>query len=204
MKSERVSRHDGAFGEVWRVFVAIELPASVRRKLLDHIDRLRDSTPEARASWARPENLHLTLKFLGDVPVTNIERLSIAASVVASTVEPFEFLVEGCDAFPTKGQPRVLWIGIGDPAGQLMLLHRALEEECEKAGFAREQRPFHPHLTIARLRHPHGSRQLAAQHTKLGFESERAGASEFAVIRSELRSEGSRYTVISRHSLFTT
>jgi RNA 2',3'-cyclic 3'-phosphodiesterase len=204
MKSERVSRHDGAFGEVWRVFVAIELGASVRRKLLDHIDRLRDSVPEARASWARPESLHLTLKFLGDIPVTKVGQLSVAASIAASKVDPFEFSVEGCGAFPTKGQPRVLWIGIGDPAGQLTLLHRALEEECEKAGFAREQRPFHPHLTIARLRHPRSARQLAAQHTELGFESERAGASEFAVVRSELRSEGSRYTVISRHSLLTT
>jgi 2'-5' RNA ligase len=86
----------------------------------------------------------------------------------------------------------------------LALLNRALENECEKAGFPREPRPFHPHLTIARIRQPRGSRQLAALHKEIGFNREAINVSELAVIRSELRSEGSRHTVISRHSLLST
>jgi 2'-5' RNA ligase len=185
--------------ESWRVFVAIELPASTRQRLKDHIDRLRHALPDARASWSREENLHLTLKFLGDTPVSQIEILSQATKRAASSALPFEMILKGCGAFPPRGQPRVLWIGIEDISGELIKLQQALEDECAAAGFAREARPFHPHLTIARLRKPHGSQQLAARHEEMGFEAEAVNASELAVVRSELRSEGSRHTLISRH-----
>ena len=187
--------------EHWRVFIAIELPHNVRVHLAEHINTLRHSIPEVRASWSREDNLHLTLKFLGDIPVADVEKLSDAASTAAGNVEPFEIVVEGCGAFPERGQPRVLWIGIDDPSGKLSELNRALEEECANAGFAREPRAFHPHLTIARIRQPHGSRQLAATHKELGFNREIVGVSEVSAIRSELGSGGSRHTVISRHPL---
>ncbi len=187
--------------EYWRVFIAIELPAHLRARIINHIDCLRSSVPEARASWIREDNLHLTLKFLGDIPVTNVEQLSAAASLAAIKIEPFEIFVEDCGAFPLRGQPRVLWIGIDDPSGKLFELNRALEDECANAGLAREPRAFHPHLTIARIRQPRGSRQLAAVHKELGFNREVVSVLEVSVIRSELRSEGSRHTVISRHEL---
>lgn len=185
----------------WRLFVAIELPAPVRRKLIEHIARIRSQVPDAHASWLREDNLHLTLKFLGDTPVTNVEGLAQAAKRAASKVEPFEVVVGDCGVFPPRGQPRVLWLGIKDPSGQLALLHRTLEDECTSAGFPREERPFHPHLTIARIRRPHDSRHLAEVHKEIGFEPESVLASELALIRSELRSEGSRHTAISRHAL---
>src|SRR6266851_2686271 len=152
--------------EMWRVFVAIELPHNVRAHIAEHIDRLRATMPEVRVSWSREDNLHLTLRFLGDIPLTNVEKLSVAASIAASKVEPFEIVVEGCGAFPLRGQPRVL----------------------------------HPHLTLARLRQPQGSRQLAASHKEIGFNREEIRVSDLAVVRSELRSEGSKHTTISRHA----
>ncbi len=185
--------------EAWRLFIAIELPPNIRTRIAEHIERLRSTIPEVRASWSRVDNLHLTLKFLGDIPVASVEKLSVAASTAASKVESFEIVVEGCGAFPPRGQPRVLWIGIDDPSGKLALLHRALEDECLKAGFPREQRPSHPHLSVARIRKPHDSRHLAELHQETGFNRAAISVSELAVIRSELRSEGSRYTVISRH-----
>ena len=187
----------------WRLFVAVELPPPVRRKLIEHIERLRHSVPNARASWIRDENLHLTLKFLGEIPVTSAEKLAAAVSIATTRVEPFEIVVGGCGAFPPRGQPRVLWIGIEDPTGKLLELHRALEDECGKAGFPREERPFYPHLTLARIRTPRDSRHLAGVHKEIGFEAEDVTASELAVIRSEL-GEGSRHTVISRHSFLST
>lgn len=186
---------------MWRVFVAIELPAPVRRKLIEHIGRLRTFVPGARASWVREENLHLTLKFLGDVPLTKVDLVAQATQSAARTVEPFELIVAGGGAFPSTGQPRVLWIGIEDSSGRLDLLYQQLEAACEEAGFAREQRPFRPHLTIARLRKPQGSSQLATMHKELGFDSETILASDLAVIRSELRGEGSRHTIVARHAL---
>ncbi len=213
----------------WRVFIAVELPSNIRKRIATHIDHQRSAMPEVRASWSRGDNLHLTLKFLGDIPITNVEKLSAAAAIAASTVEPFEIVVEGCGAFPATGQPKVLWIGIlseppagrgprrsisagvedaggPDPAPSLLplrALHSVLEDECANAGFAREPRAFHPHLTIARIRQPQGSRQLAAMHKEIGFNREAFSVSELAVIRSELRSEGSKHTTISRHAFST-
>ena len=187
--------------ESWRLFVAIELPASLREGVRDHIDRLRDSVPDARASWAREENLHLTLKFLGETPVSKVEALSLAVERAAAQVSPFSAIVGGSGAFPPRGQPRVLWIGIDDSTGNLMKLYRSLEDECFQAGFSREERPFNPHLTVARLRQPHGSRRLAEVHQQIGFDPVPLNVSDVCLIRSELRSEGSRYSVIGRHAL---
>jgi 2'-5' RNA ligase len=186
--------------ETWRVFLAIELPAPVRLKLIEHIDRLRELVPDAHASWLREDNLHLTLKFLGDVPVLNLEAVAQAAQRAANAVTPFEVLVSGCGAFPPRGQPRVLWVGIKDLTGQLASLHSALADECAKANLRREERPFHPHLTIARIRKPHHARNLAAVHQEAGFDAVTVRASELVMIRSELRSEGARHTIISRHA----
>ena len=187
--------------EHWRVFIAIELPSNVRKSLRDHIDRLREALPDVHSSWSREQNLHLTLKFLGNTPVAKIEALSEAAQRGAGRLQPFDLIVGRCGAFPSRGQPRVLWIGIDDPTGELAGFHRALEDECVKAGFAREERPFHPHLTIARLRKPQGSLQLAKLHGEMGFTNQQVSVSETVLFRSELLSEGSRHTAISRHRL---
>src|SRR6266481_2463601 len=98
--------------ECWRLFIAIELPSNVRRTLADHIQRLRKALPEASASWAREENLHLTLKFLGDTELNRVEALSQAIQRAANAAEPFEINIEGCGAFPPNGAPRVLWVGV--------------------------------------------------------------------------------------------
>jgi 2'-5' RNA ligase len=185
--------------EHWRVFIAIELPSVVRKSSSDHINRLHNALPDVHASWSRQENLHLTLKFLGNTPVPKIEALSQAAQRATGRFQPFDLIVGRCGSFPPRGQPRVLWIGIDDPTGELAKLNRALEDECAKAGFAREQRPFHPHLTIARLRKSQGSRRLAELHGEMGFTHQPVIASEVVLFRSELLSGGSRHTAISRH-----
>ena len=185
--------------EHWRAFIAIELPSDVRKSLSDHIHGLRKALPDVHASWSREENLHLTLKFLGNTLVARMEALSQAAQRAAVRFQPFDLIVGRCGAFPPRGQPRVLWIGIDDPTGELAKLHRTLEDECAKAGFAREQRPFHPHLTIVRLRKPQGSRRLAELHGAMGFTNQQVSASEMVLFRSELLREGSRHTAISHH-----
>src|SRR5215510_15207620 len=138
--------------ESWRLFIAIELPEAIRHKVRQHIDRLRHELPEARASWTPEQNLHLTLKFFGDVRVPRIELISEALRRATTQVVPFEIEVGGCGAFPPRGKPNVLWIGIDDSSASLQRLHAALETECERAGFPCDQLSFHPHLTIARLR----------------------------------------------------
>jgi 2'-5' RNA ligase len=104
-------------------------------------------------------------------------------------------------SFPKHGTPRVLWIGVDDPSGKLMQLQAKLEEECLLLDFAKEARAFHPHLTIARGRKPQGARALAAAHKEIRLASTEVSVRELAVIRSELSSNGSNYTTISRHAL---
>jgi 2'-5' RNA ligase len=185
----------------WRVFCAVELPANVRALICRHIARLKEAAPEARASWARETNLHLTLKFLGEIPEQSVPDLSEAAARAAAGVKPFSIRIEQTGAFPERGQPRVLWIGVNDSSGTLAELHARLESESAKSGFAREARPFHPHLTVARLRNPEGARALATAYKQAEFAPVEIVVSELVVIRSELSSAGSKYSVISRHPL---
>jgi 2'-5' RNA ligase len=185
----------------WRLFIAVELPEQIRRKIGEHVDRLRQEIPDTRASWTRAQNIHLTLKFLGDTPVERAEALSTALQVAASRVPAFEIEIGGCGSFPTLRKPNVLWIGIDDLSSGLQKFHQALETECEGRGFPRDQRSFHPHLTIARLRHSQDARRLGELHQSRGFQSMAVKVNDACLIRSELSPEGSRYTVIARHQL---
>ena len=187
--------------EPWRLFCAIELPKTTCELVLRHIACLKDAVPDARASWARDANLHLTLKFLGEIPQTSVADFSKAASRAVVEVTPFSIRLGQTGVFPSHGQPRVLWIGINDLSGELGELHTHLERESAQAGFAKEARPFHPHLTIARLRKPDNARALAVAHKQMEFEPVGIAVTELVVIRSELSSAGSKYTVVSVHPL---
>lgn len=186
---------------LWRIFCAVEVPDDLKSRVAGHIKRLREESPHARASWEKPEKLHLTLKFLGEIEPSRVEDLSGAASRAAANVEPFRLTIAEPGAFPLQGQPRVLWLGIEDASGRLAALQRSLEDACAAAGFPREPRPFKPHLTIARLRSPQGARQLAAAHREAHFEPQTFNVSELVLMRSELGPGGSRYTLLSSYSL---
>jgi 2'-5' RNA ligase len=164
-----------------------------------HIARLRESVPKARASWNRDDKLHLTIKFLGDIDIDRVPALSLAAERAVAGIKPISLIAEGCGAFPDRGRPRVLWIGTVDEDEGLARLNQRLETECAAQGFAREERAFRPHLTIARVRQPAGALELADAHRQLGFPPLKFEANELVVIRSELSGAGSRYTDISRH-----
>ena len=185
----------------WRVFCAIEIAAHVCERIVDHLNQLKHSFPDISASWNRDGKFHLTLKFIGEISQARVERLSLAADRAASNFSPFNLVVDGAGAFPKKGTPKVLWLGIVDSSGKLAELQTGLEEECAQAGFAKEERPFHPHLTLARLRRPHGARALAFAHKQAGFAAVQFPVPELLVIRSELSSAGSKYSVISSHPL---
>ncbi|MGZ5434966.1 MAG: RNA 2',3'-cyclic phosphodiesterase [Pyrinomonadaceae bacterium] len=183
----------------FRTFIAIELSADVRARVAQHIACLRHGLPDVRASWSREDNLHLTLKFLGDVPVADIPKVSDAVERVTKPMSAFEVTVSGCGLFPPGGRPSVLWLGT--QASGLQALHAAIDQELDTAGFPRESRPFRAHLTIARLRQSHGARQLADLHQSLGFAPIAFDVSEVVVFKSELLTQGSQHTTISRHKL---
>ncbi|HKQ51183.1 MAG TPA: RNA 2',3'-cyclic phosphodiesterase [Pyrinomonadaceae bacterium] len=186
-----------------RVFCAVEVPSEVRERAAAHASRLRERFSEVRASWPRAENLHLTLKFLGEIEESRVALLRAAAARAAEKSTAFELTIEGAGAFPPRGAPRVLWLGVKDTSGGLAQLHSRLEDECAGSGFKREERPFHPHLTLARLRAPQGTRALAQFHQETGFDAAQFPVTELIVMLSELGPRGSRYTPLSRHALGT-
>ena len=184
-----------------RVFCAVELPEEIRAAVVAHAARLRREFPDARASWARPEGLHITLKFIGEVEAARVESLSNAAGAAVEGLKPFRLSIEESGTFPPRGAARVLWLGVKDESGRLKQLRRRLEHECEAAGFPAEPRAFKPHLTLARLRTPKDAHALSEAHRQTPFGPHHFGVTELLVIRSELGPGGSRYTPLSRHQL---
>ena len=185
----------------WRAFCAVELPDAVRAQLEDHIGRLREEVPDAAASWSRVENIHLTLKFFGNVEVKRIARISDAAERAVSQFSTFQIGVGETGVFPRPSRPQVLWIGVSDPSGHLMALQEKFEDECAAEGFPREDRAYRPHLTIARLRRPEGARLLAETHLRMRFEPIEIEVKEIVLFRSELSPKGSKYTSLSKFKL---
>jgi 2'-5' RNA ligase len=181
------------------VFCAIELPQEVLQRVTQHTARLKETAPEAQASWSRTDNVHLTLKFLGNVSPASVENLSDAASQAVAGLGPFTIRIEQSGVFPLHGSPRVLWIGVNDCEGKLRNLQMRLEDQAERLGFQKEARAFHPHITLARLRKPQHARSLATAHQAVEFEPVEFIVAELLVIRSELSSAGSKYSTISRH-----
>ena len=187
-----------------RIFCAVELPTEARMRAAEHIARVRraaSNLPASVAKWERVEKMHLTLKFFGEIEPDRVEDINRVAARAAHRALPCEIIIEGAGAFPARGLPRVLWLGVTDATGGLAQLHQHLEDECVEQGFAREVRAFHPHLTLARLRAPQGARTLAQLHAATGFEAIPFTVTELVVMQSELERTGSRYTVLSHHSL---
>jgi 2'-5' RNA ligase len=185
----------------WRVFCAIEIPEKIRQSISRHAQQLQEALPDVQASWTKPDNIHLTLKFFGNISQQQIVRASEAATRAVDGLGSFNIKVEGAGSFPARGPAKVLWIGISDPTGKLIQLQQRFESECEREGFPKEARAFHPHLTVARLRTARGARALAEQHKELEFESGDVSVSSLILFRSELSSKGSTYTPISIHRL---
>ena len=134
-----------------RSFIAIELPPEVRNALADLIERVRGAGVRG-VRLVRAEGIHLTLKFLGDVPAEQVEGIATAVSEAASAHGAFELRLGGAGAFPNRNSPRVLWVGLEGELEPLRSLHRSTEDALADLGFPRDKRAFNPHLTVARIR----------------------------------------------------
>jgi 2'-5' RNA ligase len=187
-----MKKRDKPRGDVIRTFICIEIPDSIQER----IGRLQDELRPVKAlvSWTKPSNIHLTLKFLGGVQASRIERVHKAVERAAVGMSPFEIEVGGAGCFPSARNPRVPWVGLSQIPEPLKQLSGNLEDELERLGFAREKRKFSPHLTIGRLREPKNAQLVAEKLTGEGFDPEPFLATEVIVMRSDLKPTGSIYT----------
>ncbi len=181
-----------------RSFVAIDLPPELRSRLGSLEKDLERRVPPGSVRWVRPEGIHLTLKFLGDVLPEGLSPVQEILAGAARRVTACCVAVAGVGCFPNVRRPRVVWVGVENPTGELRRLQAEVEVGLERLGYPREERAFSPHLTLGRLRQEMGS---SASAVGAAVESSPAPSlGEVAVkaiclFRSELRPTGAVYTL---------
>jgi len=181
--------------ETIRTFIAVELPQEIQDGLQKLQSDLRISMPDVR--WTKHSNIHLTLKFLGDVQVSRIDSISRILGDVADQFSPFTMGLAGIGAFPNSRKPRIVWAGIEKGADRLVEMAKMIESSMQKVGFKREKHPFRPHLTIGRirqLRNPEIMRETLDR--SLVGELGEFAVDRISFIKSQLDPAGSIYTTI--------
>jgi RNA 2',3'-cyclic 3'-phosphodiesterase len=180
-----------------RSFLAIEIPTEVQTAIADSIVPLLKALPKPLIRWVPSHNVHLTLKFLGDVSPANLEELVEALKKEVAACESFAMDVGGLGAFPTPHRARVLWIGLDAPPALAVLL-RSVEKVSTRLGYPSEDRPFSPHLTIGRVGQNVSGADLqrirtALEETQIGtIGTVRADAIQ--IFKSDLNPAGAVYT----------
>jgi 2'-5' RNA ligase len=186
---------------VVRTFVAVEISSAVRDGTAALIERFR--TAGADVKWIAPHNLHVTLKFLGDVATQEIPGVCEVVRRVVEDMAPFEFEVRGAGAFPNLNRPRTIWLGVTRGQAELVELNERIELPLAKLGFRREARRYEPHLTIGRVRR--GGPAIAQLSKLLGEHAEhevgRTSVSEVIVFSSQLDRSGPTYDPLARAPL---
>ena len=179
-----------------RTFLALDLDEPIRRQL-DRTQRELDRVGAA-VRWTKRAQLHVTLKFLGDVADEDLADVCELARQAAAEVEAFDFDVTGVTPGPPRGSMRMVWVDIVDPTGRMAELNTRLEEACAAMGFGRENRRFHPHLTLGRIKGPRQLGELGrAVSAMAGRTFGTQPAERLIVYGSELRPQGPIYTPLA-------
>lgn len=158
---------------VIRAFIAIKLSPEIHQRLKDLNQLLKQRLQEAPIRWVSVDNIHLTLKFLGDVSTANLETLAKLLQAEALNHPSFGISVGELGTFPSIRRPRVVWVGVQAPA-ELNNLQQGIEQELARLGYKSEDRPFSPHLTLGRVSRNAGTQDFARIEaaltvTKVGF-----------------------------------
>lgn len=176
-----------------RAFLAIELPKIVLKKIEEVQEELKSSHADVR--WVNPEKIHLTLKFFGNIEESRIEPIVKSIEGPIRTTTPFPLAIRGMGTFPHLKTPRVIWIGLVEGREILALFQKQLESKIEAIGFEAEERPFHPHLTLGRVKSGRGKEELIRGMEK--YKDEEFGnfrVERVVLFKSELRPTGPVYT----------
>ncbi len=182
-----------------RSFIAINLPEQLKRNISEFLNPFLSIKSDVK--WVKPENLHLTIKFLGNVELDKISYIEEILSGVVSRFEPFDIYFSEIGCFPNMNRPRVIWIGIKDE-NSFLKLFKDIEENISKLGFKREGREFSPHLTIGRVKGTKGIEIIREKIRQLGtddrglIKDQKIVVNSISLIRSDLSGAGARYTLL--------
>lgn len=181
-----------------RTFVAVEIPSTLQEEIGELQRELKKAGE--RVSWTKTSNIHLTLKFLGNVPAEEIDHVGKVLAEIASTAEPFTFRVGRLGGFPNLRRPRVLWVGVDEPSGRLVALVEDIENRLHGLGFEKEKRKFSGHLTIGRVKSSL-SKSFLQTLERTDLEGGEVAADEIVLMKSELHPRGAIYTPLRRIAL---
>lgn len=182
-----------------RTFIAVEIPPQVQKKIQQATEPLRKAIGTSLVRWVPVQNMHLTLKFLGDVSSASVDILSQMLRTEADTCPAFDMHISGLGSFPSLRRPRVLFIGIQAPA-ELEALYRGIESACARLGYESETRDFSPHLTLGRVKQDASA--LDQQRIRRVLEETKidslgtARVNSVHLYKSDLKPTGSVYTQI--------
>lgn len=182
-----------------RTFIAIELPERIKKKIEEVQAPLRKT--DTFVSWVKPTNIHVTLKFLGEVPEEKINEVFSATGKALEGAKKFTMSLKGMGAFPDFRRPRVIWIGAGSGEKELSYLANRIEEEMEKIGFPKEDRKFSAHFTIGRVKSPKNIEKLMELVKLSDFQTEEIEVNEVVVMKSQLHPAGAIYTPLKKMQL---
>lgn len=188
--------------EMLRLFVATTLPASILESITAIQQRLRADIPHGVVRWVDPHGIHLTLKFLGDVPATQQPELERALDEAVGNRQPFDLVISELGCFPSVRRPRVVWVGLAGALPELHALRDDVERIIAPLGYPTEDRPFSPHLTLGRVRREASASQaslLGAQVMRSQQTDPRTWrVSSVSLMQSELSPGGATYTELHR------
>lgn len=191
--------------DMWRLFIALQLPEPIITLLHNRQEWLRQHAPSHTVKWVRPDSIHLTLKFLGNVSVHNIDTLKEHLARVVHDQQAFTLVTAACGCFPNTQRPRVVWVGLQGDMRALNTLRDAVEKHIAPLGYPTENRPFHPHLTLGRVRQDakqHDIRRLGEMIAEATFLDEvQWSPSQITLFRSELTPHGALYTALHHIAL---
>ena len=180
-----------------RTFIAIEIPSDIIEKISNFQDILKKE--QASIRWIKSSNIHITLKFLGNVLEEKIDAIANAVEVAVQLIKPFTIEISKIGTFPNERRPRIIWIGAQSGDELLKLLAKNIDNEVHKLGFEKEKRSYKAHLTIGRVKQ---DKNIAGViHRLNNNENLHAGsfiADEVVVMRSDLHPNGSIYTPLKR------
>ncbi|HCA80029.1 MAG TPA: RNA 2',3'-cyclic phosphodiesterase [Bacteroidetes bacterium] len=176
-----------------RTFIALPLPSELKEKIARTQSELREAGGDVK--WDAPDKFHITLKFLGDAEPPVIPKLAESLQKSIGGLGAFEVSYEGVGGFPNIIRPRVVWIGT-KPSSALDRVQRLIEESCAALGFPRDDRQFHAHITLGRVKGNRGLDGLTARLKSVTFEPSIARCSEIHIMRSDLKPTGSVYALL--------
>jgi 2'-5' RNA ligase len=186
-----------------RLFFAVELDRAVRRaaaRVAAELSRALTASGRAEVSWVREENLHLTVRFLGETPAARVAPL-VEAFAVPLVTPSFELRFAGLGTFPPRGPARVIWLGVAAGHDQLAAVHREVEDRLGLLGIEREERPYRAHLTLGRVRRPLGPRAASIIGSAAAAGIPASAAREVTLFESRLSPRGPTYTAVCRTAL---